>query len=288
MIGYTYFKAAGLLWRENQGVIMPLSMPHRMSEMSEINAKRIMDGRSSLMIRWDSGFDKYDSSDWWYVIKDRDDGLESLSRNSRSKVRRGKKAFESRQCAEEDILHYGYDVYCSAFARYTTHEKCYDRNKFVQAIKSLPEGTEFWSVRDRVTGKMVAFSENFVQDNACLYNTIWFEPSGLKRYSAYALFYAMNSHYLSERKLKYVSDGARNLSHKTSIHDFLEKKFGFRKAYARLNVEYEIWLAILVFLLYPFRSILRKMPLVFFKKASVLLKQEEIRRKCAELSEING
>jgi hypothetical protein len=94
----------------------------------------------------------------------------------------------------------------------------------------------------------------------------------------------MNRHYLEERKFRYVSDGARSLSHDTQIHDFLESKFGFRKAYARLHVVYAPWLDASVAAAFPFRNLIKKMPFSPFKKASILLKQEEIRRECAKVA----
>lgn len=92
----------------------------------------------------------------------------------------------------------------------------------------------------------------------------------------------MNRYYLEDRGCQYLSDGARSLSHTTQIHDFLESKFGFRKAYARLHVVYTPWLGIVVATFYPLRKLICKVPYGPFKKASILLRQEEIRRQCAE------
>jgi len=132
---------------------------------------------------------------------------------------------------------------------------------------------------------MAAFSENLVRDGACFYDTIWFEPESLKRYAGYALFYEMNKHYLNERDLRYVSDGARNISHQTNIHDFLEKKFGFRRAYARLRVVYFPGVGIAVRALYPFRRWFSRRSGGLLQKISVLLEQERIRRSCAQLED---
>ena len=36
----------------------------------------------------------------------------------------------------------------------------------------------------------------------------------------------------------YICDGERNILHETSFQNYLEKYFGFRKAYCKLNLKY--------------------------------------------------
>ena len=88
----------------------------------------------------------------------------------------------------------------------------------------------------------------------------------------------MNKYYLQDKGFKYVHDGARSISHDTSIHTFLVKKFKFRKAYCHLHVIYKREVKLAVTVLYPFRNILKKLDQNIINKISVLLKQEEIRK----------
>ena len=139
---------------------------------------------------------------------------------------------------------------------------------------------KFWVAIDSKMGVPVGFCENYIESSTCFYNSAWFLPSALKNYVSYALFYDMNKHYLGDRGFRYVSDGARCLSHSTNIHNFLLTKFRFRKAYASLNVSYVLWLHILIFLLFPFRGILSYFSFSFTNKLSILLSMEAIRRSC--------
>lgn len=93
----------------------------------------------------------------------------------------------------------------------------------------------------------------------------------------------MNEYYLKEKSFKYVHDGSRSLSHYTDIHEFLEKKFNFRKAFAKMEIVYRKDIKVLVKILYPFKNIIKKINLNIFRKVSVLLKHEEIRRSNASL-----
>lgn len=284
MIGYRFFKHSGGFWRDNQGGLLPLSPPSKFYCLSTGDAKKIMRDLGAVFLRWESDFDHSVGHLWWHIIKDSRSSLSDLSSNTRSKVRRGLKVYDWVSLSRESVLDEGYEIYNKAFSRYETHEKEFSIEEFQQAIKSMPSQTEFCGVRDKISGALVAFSENYVEGDVCFYNTIWFDPAALRKYSSYVLFFEMNRHYLEDRHMRYVSDGARSLSHDTQIHDFLESKFGFRKAYARLHVVYVPWLSALVNIAYPFRKVISKMPVEIFQKVSVLLKQEEIRRLCAKES----
>ncbi|MGM0564429.1 MAG: hypothetical protein ACQES2_08865 [Pseudomonadota bacterium] len=286
MIGYKHSLQCGVNWRDNQGGLFPLSPPVLFSAVTADEARQVMKSASALFIRWESGFDCEMELPWWHIIKDAGSELSDLSGNTRSKVRRGLKVYSCVPISRDDVLKEGYEVYKQAFSRYKTHEMQYSHKDFTQVVKALPAQAEFWGVRDKTSGGLVAFSENYVEAGSCFYNTIWFDPSSLKKYSSYALFYEMNRHYLKERGFGYVSDGARNLSHATEIHDFLVAKFGFRKAYANLHVVYTPWLGLAVKLAFPLRHWIDAVPLGPFKKAGILLKQEAIRRQCEEMASL--
>ena len=117
-----------------------------------------------------------------------------------------------------------------------------------------------------------------LNDDTCNYSTIKFHPQYLKYYSSYALFYTMNRYYLAERKLKYVNDGARNLVHKTNVQDFLITKFGFRKAYCKLHIEYSLIIRFIVMFIFPIRFVFYRFNNKFALKINSLLLQEKIRR----------
>lgn len=285
MIGYHYFSGAHTSWRLHHGVLIPLGMPHALPLITAQEIRQTLIQHRAFLVRWEESFDQQGQGEWWHIIKDAPETLETLSSNTRSKVRRGLKKTISKPTSREVILNEGYEVYRSAFDRYDTFEAMFSPSQFREAVAALPAETEFWEARNHETGALVAFSENLVRDEACFYNTMWFQPEALKAYAGYALIHEMNKHYLNERGLRYVSDGARSISHDTNIHDFLEQKFGFRRAYARLRVVYFPGVGAAVRLLYPFRQWFAGRSSGVFQKIAVLLEQERIRRACSEPEE---
>jgi hypothetical protein len=79
---------------------------------------------------------------------------------------------------------------------------------------------------------------------------------------------------------KYICDGQRNVYHPTNFQAYLEKYFGFRKAYCRLHLRYapHTYISFIIHILYPFRKILRYFPFNFVKKINSVLNMEEIVR----------
>jgi hypothetical protein len=278
VIGYEAFEAGGLAWRMLHGAIVPLTPPHRLDGVEAAAMRRMVHVRGAFLARWESGFDSQRATEWWHVVKDGDPGLSLLSKKTRYLVRQGIANFDARPCTRADIAGSGYSTYHAAFERYHTFERRFGEPEFRAAVEAMPDCVEFWGVFDRVSGGMAAFAENVVDADSCFYSTMWFVPEALKRSASYALVQAMNEHYLGERRLRYVSDGARSISHETNVHAFLQDKFGFRRAYCTLHVAYSRKVGLAVALAYPFRRLLKAMRIS--SRLDVLLEQERIRRAC--------
>ena len=75
----------------------------------------------------------------------------------------------------------------------------------------------------------------------------------------------------------YINDGSRSIRHETAFQDYLEKYFGFRKAYCHLNVKYRKGFGVIVRILYPFRKYI-KPDSGIGSKVSAILRMEEICR----------
>ena len=266
----------GIRWYPYQGMLLPKTPPHQEIVLSKKEQGELLKKSQVYMLRWISDWDGA-KSEFWYVIKDHFDGLDELSSNTRSKVRRGLKNCSVLKVLPEDIAQDGYEIYVSAMNNYKTNLNIISEKEF-RNNKVNSENYDIWAVYEKNTGKMIAYSSNKIQENSCNYTEIKFHPKYLKLYSSYALFYEMNRYYLEEKKLKYVSDGARSISHETNIQSYLIEKFKFRKAYMRLNVAYRWDVKLAIALLYPLKVIIDKVDYPIINKISVILKQEEIRR----------
>ena len=86
--------------------------------------------------------------------------------------------------------------------------------------------------------------------------------------------------YCNREKLNngsYICDGSRSIVHETAFQDYLEKYFGFRKAFCKLHVSYNPCVRWMVLLLFRFRPVLRKMDCIgLVHKLNGVLAMQEI------------
>jgi hypothetical protein len=269
----------GIDWILYHGALLPDAAPHVAIDLQEIDLRFMLAESGARLIRWSSHFDMEQESSFWYVIKDNPASLEELSKNSRNQVRKGLKNCLVRPLPAADLAQIGFEVYHRAMTSYNTDLQILTESKFQSYIldKGQDGQCEFWGVFNEQE-ELVAYAQNRIQNESCNYQVMKLDPQYLSLYPSYALVYEMNRHYLNERNLLYVNDGARSIRHDTNIQDFLIKKFKFRRAYSRLHVRYDRKTAAAVNCLYPLRSLVRKLPGPLFSRTYVLLRQEEIRR----------
>lgn len=267
------YKCNGTEWFVYQGVLLPKTPPHIQISLTRDEAKRLLKKSNALLLRYTTEWDRREG-EFWYVIKDSFGGMEELSGNTRSKVRRGLKNCTVRKVHKEQIVEEGYEVYKEAFKHYTSIKTPLSKMQFKVYIAERND--DFWAVYHH--DKMIAYSQNRIEGESINYAIIKFHPDYLKLYPSYALFYTMNEYYLNQKDFLYVNDGARSISHETNIQTFLIDKFKFRKSFVKLVVIYRWDIRVLVRLLYPLRHYLYAINVKVAKKIAVVLRQEEIRR----------
>lgn len=264
-------------WRYYRGAAIPTSAPHE-----PINEAPLQDGSlwqsellggKVLFIRYVTDFDLKKETSFWYVNKDSFGGMEELSSKMRNQVRRSLKQLEIRKITKQEMLEQGFEVHLAAAESYKTKATKPTLESFRRYVNGLSGSYDIWGTFILETGKLIAWGVNSVHDDWCGYSSLKAIPDFQKQYYPYyGLIYEMNRYYLEEKKLKYVTDGARSITEHSNIQPFLINKFNFRKVYCTLHIEYRWWIKIAINILYPFRSLFRN------QKILGLLNQEAMRR----------
>jgi len=283
----------GLLWKIYQGVLVPDVAPHEKVNLPKQDAIKLIKRTKAYFIRWTTDFDSKTKYPFWYVIKDEgeDGDLKKYPSKIRSEIRRGLRNnnVELVSSVSENLISQLYEVYLNAFRRYKVlYVKPLTFEVFRRNIITYNKG-DIWIVTNKQTNKIVAYclTEEKVTRNGSVvnYSVIKLHPDYLKGYPSYALVYEMNRYYLNEKNALYVHDGTRSLGHETNVHDWLMKKFKFRKAYVQLHVEYRNDVFYIVKVLYPLRKIFYKLESKnsFAKKITILLRHEDIKQECEKI-----
>jgi hypothetical protein len=264
----------GIQWYYYQGALLPRVPPHYEIFLTQKEQKELLKISKALFLRYTNEWDR-DGGEFWYVIKDEKEELQSYKSKIRNQIKRGLKNCVVRKVTKEIIAQDGYEVYFNAFKNYETNLIPLKISDFKNNI--LNSIDDFWAVYT-LNNKMIGYSQNFLIDESCNYGTMKFHPDYLNLYPSYALIYYMNEYYLNKQHFLYVSDGARSISHATNIQNFLIQKFAFRKAYCKLNIIYRIDIYLIILILYPLRKFFLKFDNKIMNKINTILLQEKIRR----------
>lgn len=270
--GVELYKAHEIFWRKYNGALVPANATQTFVVLSKKEKIQLLKQSKALFLRYSSNPSVKETS-WWYVVcRDYDKSL--LSSNTRSKVNRGRKRCDVEKLDKYWFLNNGYYCYRSAYKRYS-NAKPISEVDFKKTIMQKIDGPfEWWGVF--VNGQLVGYCECIIEINEVATNVIKLDPDFLKQYSSYALFDAILPYYLKKELV--VSNGCRSVSHDTNMQDFF-LKLGFEKSYCYLNIHYQSYLSVFVYLIYSSRMLIVKLPnYSLITKLKTLIIQEKIIR----------
>ena len=267
-------------WKYYNHAMIPAVPPHEAPDMRPIENGNIWKrGGTPLFARWTTDWDCGTETNWWYVIKDEAFDIDALKSKRRYEINKGNKNFQVRRIKPSEypeemfmIATAAYETYPSAYRPNITHESFIDEvikrdGLYVTyGVFSNSDGQLYGYACLREGNGYIDFTElKVVPDmeklaiNAALVNRI------LNDYSEFSSVEG------------YICDGSRNINHETHFQDYLEKYFGFRKAYCRLHIQYNPKIKWLIKLLFPLRKALAAFDGIgIFHSINSVLKMEEI------------
>ena len=90
------------------------------------------------------------------------------------------------------------------------------------------------------------------------------------------LYFTIVTHYINEQKKRYISSGERTINHVTGTQEYKIRRFGYRKAYCNLHIEYSPKIKWLMRILFVFRKLLAKLDKIrIIHLINSLLKMQE-------------
>lgn len=238
-------------------------------------------GGTPLLARWTTEFDCGYETTWWYVIKDRPFDIMALKSKRRYEINKGIKNFNVKVI---DPARYEEEMYSIKVAAYSAYPEKYrpkvDKNGFTASLANWGKYVVFGAFF-RETNEMVGYAYfEKESDNYIDFKVLKTNPE-YEKYSINAAIVEKMLSYLSSflEGGGIICDGSRNISHETKFQDYLEKYFGFRKAYCKLHIAYNPRIKWLIKLIYPARRVLLKFDEVgIIHQVNSILKMEELVR----------
>ena len=273
-------------WKYYNHAVIPAVEPHEKPDLACIKDKSIwkVGGGIPLLARWSSNFDCGYETSWWYCIKDDVFDITRLSSSYRYKIKKGQKLFDVKKINPEqysdEIFQVYHEAYLSWPEKYRPDFSIEDAkilaSKLLRQTNMICYGA-FYRENQELCGIMLA---------PVYAHHVELQVQRVKpKYEKYQINAALVEHLMTEYESRlrnsdfYVVDGERSIRHETAFQDYLEKYFGFRKAYCKLNVIYRFPLNVMVTILFPFREFISSEGRIG-SMVSAILKMEEYRRQC--------
>lgn len=273
-MGWTYYNHA----------LIPTEAPHKPAELDILKKKDFWKtvGKKALLVRWVEDFDCGYETQWWYCIKDEPFDASKLKAKNRYVVNTGIKNFDVREVDPNEHREELADVVIDSFSAYPPkYRPKTDRNVLLGQIKNWGKSSTIIAAFCAETGILCGYAALIEKDGYIIFYALKVRPAFEKKQVNAAIVNGVLEHY--REKLEggtYISDGERNILHKTKFQDYLEKYFMFRKAYCKVRVKYRPSFGIIVKLLFPVRKVIKLLSFnAFVSRICGIMALEEIVRK---------
>lgn len=270
-------------WKYYNHAAIPTTAPHEIPDISPITDASIWkSGGAPLLARWTTEFDCGYETNWWYVIKDTPFDISALKAKRRYEINKGIKNFDIKEIDPNNYAHELCDVQIAAYSAYPEkYRPSVNREEFISSVQhwnSLVCIGAFERESENLCGYALLSKESETcVDFKVMRTKPECERNGVNAALVEGILRCFNS-FLTQGG--YICDGARSINHETAFQDYLEKYFGFRKAYCKLHISYNPKLRWMIQLMYPIRKLLKKYDEIGkIHQLNAVLRMEEIARK---------
>lgn len=253
-------------WKYYNYAAIPTTAPHEKVNIAAVNDGSIwkMQGKP-LLARWTSDFDCGYETNWWYVIKDEPFDITALKSKRRYEINKGKKNFKVELI---NAFNYKNELFDITVAAYSSWPEKYrpniDKERFLSSLNLWSKYFIYgaFSVKD---DKLCGYANVQEFDTYFEFISLRVKPDMESKGINAAIVAKILEDYTNNGLFhKYICDGARNIRHETNFQNYLEKYFGFRKAYCNLHVVYNPKIKWIIKILFPFRMVLQKFDRIGF------------------------
>lgn len=269
-------------WKYYNHAAITTTAPHEDPNLQPLNDGSIWNLKSSkgetpLFARYTSDFDCKKETEFWFIVKDAPFVMKDLDKKYQKNILKALERCDVRRIDPVTEFDGIYEVYEAAVNHYQNADNKTPKEKMRQDIKE--DGFEYWAAYDKKSGRMVGWM-------SCSNNGFWTEtisakyhPELLSLRPSDALHYTILNYYLNELGQKYISSGSRSLNHKTNVQEYKVHNWKFRQAFCKLHIVYRKDVNLFIKLVYPFRSILKRLDnITTVHQLNSVLRMEEIAR----------
>lgn len=275
-----YIKLFNKEWRKYNYAVIPTISPHKLNFMiPKHKIKNILRDNRAILARYTTEFDRIEPTEFWYCICDEYKSIDLRNSKQRYEVRKAKKYFYCEFVKASENIDELFFVTEKAYSSYPVeYRPLLEKTKFEKQCKEWDDSSgKLLVAKDLKTHKIAGYAYIAHHDE---YVTLAIQKviPDMERFAINAILVECVLYeylFVNKGKWRYVNDGARNIIHETNFQNYLIKYFDFHRAYCVLHIQYSYLTKYIIFILFPFRNLIKKIKL---RKVYALLKQEEWHR----------
>lgn len=248
-------------WKYYNHAMIPDAVPHEPANLKSLDSGQIWkENPRAFFARWTTEFDCGEETQWWYVIKDNPLDLMQLKAKRRYEIRKGLRNFRVEKILPIDWVDELLHITIAAFSGWPEkYRPTVNANKFRESVTTWT-CYEVYGAFSMENGALCAYGMLKKCGKCAEFNVLranpTYEPQGVNA-AIVAGMLMDNESFLKDGG--YICDGSRSINHETSFQDYLEKYFGFRKAYCKLHMAFRPGVGLVVKMLYPLQKLLTKL-----------------------------
>lgn len=238
-------------------------------------------GGIALLARWTTCFDCGHETNWWYVVKDEPFDINAIKAKRCYEINKGKKNFTVKRILPHEYQEDLYQVTLKALEGWPEkYRPIVKYEAFIRSLQSWNKNLVYGAFLNE-NKKLCGYAYLTVLETYMDFNVLRTIPEYEKKGINVAIIGEILKDYKGELQAgKYICDGSRSIRHGTAFQDHLEKYFGFRKAYCKLNIRYRKPIGIIIACLYPLRKKLERFDHIgMVHQINAILKMEEFIRE---------
>ena len=210
-----------------------------------------------------TAFDVNSPTEWWFTIKDDFYDLTKVNSKKRYEITKAKKFCYAKKITAYDYASRLFDCYRESFTAYPvkyrpTH---FDFNAFKETCRQWDrdENQRIYATFLLENDLLIGFCVVIHRGKMLNLSQLKTNPAFEKYNSNASLVDCMLTDWNKQLKdgSVIISNGSRSIKHETNFNSYLEKYFGFRKAYCNLRVVYKFPFGIIIKLFKPFKKFLK-------------------------------
>lgn len=241
--------------------------------------------KSAFFASYITEFDCETSTNWWFTIKDSEYNVSFLPAKKRYEITKARKFCRTEKIDTDDYIDEIIECYIESFSGYPELYRPKNFNK-----QELRKQFEFI-----ISSKNYRLYGTFFKENKKLIGFTYVKRQGdfvrlisqktIPCYEKYnsnaALLDCLLEDWNDELRngTVVITNGSRSIKHQTNFNEYLEKYFGFRKAYSKLRIVYRFPLNLLIPCLKPFINFFEKSNSHFCYNIYCVLKMDSFKEK---------